>query len=115
MTECEQAFEDLKTYLSSLPLLGPFKLGEELFLYLAVFAATVSVALVKEEDGVQRPIYFTSQALRCRRKVPSDGKASLTLVTTTSKLKPYFQARIVIVLTDKPLWRAMSSLKPPNE
>lgn len=77
MTKCQQTFEDLKTYLSSLPLLSPFKPGEELFLYLAVFAATISSALVKEEDGVQRPIYFISRALRCRRKVPFDGKASL--------------------------------------
>ena len=34
--ECQQAFEELKTYLSSLPLLSPSQPGEELFLYLAV-------------------------------------------------------------------------------
>ena len=30
------AFDNLKTYLSSPPLLNPSKLGEELYLYLAV-------------------------------------------------------------------------------
>ena len=50
--ECQQAFEDLKAYLSSPPLLSPSKLGEELFLYLAVSPTAVSVALVGEEDRV---------------------------------------------------------------
>ena len=48
--KCQQAFVDLKAYLSSPSLLSPFKLGEELFLYLAISLATVSIALVREED-----------------------------------------------------------------
>ena len=59
-TECQQVFEDLKTYLSSLPLLSLSKPGEALFLYLAVSSTTVSAALVREENGVQKPVYFTS-------------------------------------------------------
>ena len=50
MAECQQAFEDLKAYLSSPPLLSPSKAEEELFLYLAVSPAAVSTALVREED-----------------------------------------------------------------
>ena len=50
--ECQQAFEDLKAYLSSPPLLSPSKLGEELFFYLAVSPAVVNAALVREEDKV---------------------------------------------------------------
>ena len=44
--ECQMAFDNLKVYLSSPPLLSPSKPGEEFYLYLAV-----STALVKEEDG----------------------------------------------------------------
>ena len=62
MDKCQKAFEDLKRYLSSPPLLSPSKPGEELYLYLAVLQAVVSVALVKEEDGSQRPVYFISRA-----------------------------------------------------
>ena len=40
--ECQQAFEDLTTYLSSPSLLSPSKPGEELFLYLVVSPAAVS-------------------------------------------------------------------------
>ena len=35
-------------------------------------------------------------------------KLAFALVTVARKLKPYFQAHIVVVLTDKPLRRAMS-------
>ena len=35
-------------------------------------------------------------------------KLAFALVTTAHKLKPYFQAHTVIVLTDKPLWKAMN-------
>ena len=62
-TECQQAFEDLKAYLSSLPLLSPSKVGEELFLYLAVSLAAINVALVREEDRMQKPVNYTNRAL----------------------------------------------------
>ena len=38
-------------------------------------------------------------------------KLAFALVTTARKLKPYFQAHMVVVLTDKPLWRVMSNLE----
>ena len=60
ITKCQQAFENLKTYLLSSPLLSPSQPGEELFLYLTVSSATVSAALVKEEDKVQKPMYYIS-------------------------------------------------------
>ena len=62
--ECQKAFEDLKKYLSSPPLLSPSKPREELYLYIAVSQATISSTLVREEEGVQRPVYFISRAFR---------------------------------------------------
>ena len=38
-------------------------------------------------------------------------KLAFTLVTMVGKLKPYFQVHMVIVLTDKPLRRAISNPK----
>ena len=58
--ECQQAFEDLKAYLSSPLLLSPSKPGEELFLYQVVSPVAVSAALVREEDKVQKLMYYTS-------------------------------------------------------
>ena len=62
MDECQKAFEDLKKYLSSPPLLSPSKPREELYLYLAVSQVAFNTTLVREEDGSQRPVYFISQA-----------------------------------------------------
>ena len=50
--EYQQAFEELKASLSSPPLMSPSKLGEELFLYLAVSLVAVSATLVREEDKI---------------------------------------------------------------
>ena len=36
-------------------------------------------------------------------------KLAFTLVTVTRKLKPYFQAHTMVILTNKPLRRAMSN------
>ena len=108
--ECQQAFEELKVYLSSQPLLSPSQPGEELFLYLAVSLVAINAALVREEDKVQKPVYYASQAFRgAEERSPPMEKLSFTLVTAARKLKPYFQAHTVIVLTDKPLRRAMSN------
>ena len=60
--KCQKAFEDLKKYLSSPPLLNPSKPGEELYLYIAVSQAAVSTALVRKEEKAQQPIYFISRA-----------------------------------------------------
>ena len=81
-TECQQAFEDLKAYLSSLPLLSPSKPREELFVYLAVSSAIVSAVLVKEEDRVQKPVYYTSWALwGTEERYPPMEKLTFALVT----------------------------------
>ena len=47
--ECQKAFDDLKKYLSSPPLLSPSMPGEELYLDIAVSQAVVSAALVRDE------------------------------------------------------------------
>ena len=52
MVKCQQAFEDLKAYLSSPPLLSPSQPEEEFFLYLVVSPTAVNAALVEEEDKV---------------------------------------------------------------
>ena len=58
------AFQDLKAYLTTALLLSPSVLGEELYLYLAVTPHAVSLALVRKEERVQKPIYYTSRALK---------------------------------------------------
>ena len=100
----------MKAYLSSPPLLSPSELGEELFLYLAVSPAAISAALVREEDRVQKPVYYTNRVLRgAEERYPLVEKLAFVLVTTARKPKPYFQAHVVVVLIEKPLRRVMGS------
>ena len=108
--ECQQAFEELKAYLSAPPLLSPSQPGEELFLYLAVSPTAISAALIREEEKVQKPVYYASRALRgAEERYPPMEKLAFVLVTVARKLKPYFQAYTVVVLTNRPLRRAMSN------
>ena len=110
--ECQQAFEDLKAYLASTPLLNPSKPREELYLYLAVSTHTISLALIREEGKVQKPVYYTNKALRgVEERYPAMEKLALSLVTAARKLKPYFQAHVINVLTDHPLKKAMNKLE----
>ena len=62
--ECQKAFQDLKIYLTTAPLLSPSVLGEELYLYLAVTPHAVSSTLIRKEGRVQKLVYYTSRSLR---------------------------------------------------
>jgi len=55
-------------------------------------------------------VYYASRALHGaeERYLPME-KLDFALVTAARKLKPYFQAHTVNVLTDKPLLQAMSN------
>ncbi|KAL2253138.1 UNVERIFIED_CONTAM: Pro-Pol polyprotein [Sesamum indicum] len=102
--ECEQAFQDLKTYLRSPPLLTNLKRSEALYLYLAISENVVSSALIREEEGVQNPIYYVSKMLQgAEKRYTQIEKLALTLVVTARKLRSYFQGHRIIVLTNHPL------------
>ena len=110
MDECQKAFEDLKKYLSSPPLLSPSVPREELYLYIAVSQAAVSAALVLNDGCSQQPVYFVSRAFRgVEERYPRMEELALALITAARKLKPYFQAHIIVVLMDQPLKKAISS------
>ena len=108
--ESEQAFQSLKQFLASPPLLVKPISGEELQLYLAVSEEATSGALVKEcNDGVQRPVYYVSRALtKSEKNYTLLEKLAYVLVTTARKLRPYFQAHTIAVVTNQPLRPDMS-------
>ena len=108
--KCQQEFEELKAYLSSPLLLSLSQPGEELFLYLAISPTAVNATLVREEERVQKLIYYASRALHgAEKRYPPMEKLAFALVTTARKLKPYFQAHMMNVLTDNPLQHAISN------
>ena len=85
--ECQKSFEELKKYLTSPPLLSPSKQSEHLSLYLAVSPTAVSSALIREENGVQLPIYYTSKAFQgAEERYPTLEKLALALIVAARKL-----------------------------
>ena len=112
MEECETAFQELKHYLSNPPLLSPSKEGEDLFLYLVVFVTAVSAALIREENQVQLPMYYVSQAFQgAEARYPRIEKITFALIVASRKLCPYFQANPIIVMTDQPIKKARNKLE----
>ena len=84
-------FKDLKAYLTLAPFFIPSKSGEELYLYLAVSSYAVSLALIKEEGKVQKPVYYTRKALRgAEGRYPPIEKLAFSLVIAARKLRAYF-------------------------
>ena len=107
--ECETAFQELKRYLSNPPLLSPSKESEDLFLYLAVSVTAVSAALIREEDMLQLPVYYVSQAFQgAEARYPRIEKITFALIVASRKLRSYFQANPIIVMMDQPIKKAMN-------
>ncbi|KAM1172996.1 hypothetical protein ACFXTH_023135 [Malus domestica] len=97
--ECERAFQYLKKYLTSLPLLSKPEV-EDLYIYLAVSKVAVSSALIREKLRAQLPVFYTFKALLdAETRYPKIEKLILALVVAARKLIPYFQAHTVIVMT----------------
>ena len=85
------AFEKLKQYLSSPLILSKPKKEEVLYAYLLVTDYAVSLVLVRNENGVQRPVYYVSKSLKEAETcyLPLE-KAVLAIMHTTRKLPHYF-------------------------
>ena len=99
MDECESALHELKAYLTT-PLLSKPLLGEVLLLYLAVSEHAVSAVLIREEGSKQLPIYYVSKSLLdVETRYSHLGKLALALIVAARKLRPYFQAHPIIVVT----------------
>ena len=72
----------------------------------------VSSALIREEGKLQKPVYYTSQALKgAEGRYPMIEKLAFALMMTSRKLRHYFQAHIINVMTDHPLKKAMNKLE----
>ena len=78
--------------------------GELLTLYLAVSDFSTSAALVREGDIIQHPVYYYNRALRgVEERYLKMEKLILSLVTTARRLRPYFQAHTIEILTKHPM------------
>ncbi|XP_013699932.2 uncharacterized protein LOC106403669 [Brassica napus] len=107
---CEEAFEQLKRYLTTPPMLAKPDKGDTLYLYVAVSNAAVSIVLVKDERGEQRPIFYTRQRMtNAETQYSTLEKMALAVMTSARKLRPYFQSHWIVILTNLPLRTIMQN------
>jgi ribonuclease HI len=119
--EAEQAFQELKQHLVSLPILVAPEPGESLYLYITAAAEAVSMVLVVERttpEGqepeysglatgvrtVQRSVYYVSEVLHeAKTRYLETHKLLYDVLVASRKLHHYFQAHRVVVVTSFPL------------
>ena len=64
----------------------------------------MSLVLIREDSGLQRPVYYMSKSLHeAEIRYSPIEKAILAVVHTSRKLPHYFQAYTIVVLTQLPL------------
>ena len=81
-------------------------------LYLAVSEHAVSAILIREEGSKQLPIYYVRKALMDAETCYSHlEKLALALIVAACKLRPYFQAHPIVVVTSFPINWSSTSLK----
>ena len=103
--ECDQALVSIKCYLAEPPTLASPEAGETVSMYLAVSDVVVSVALFKDcEDRSQRTVFFVSKSLTdAKTRYTHLKQAALALRMAAKKLRSYFQAHPIVVLTNLPI------------
>ncbi|XP_041020616.1 uncharacterized protein LOC121262251 [Juglans microcarpa x Juglans regia] len=108
--ECEEAFSQLKEYLTKPPLLSHTKPEESLSLYIAVTPDAVSAALMREEGKGQKPVHYVSRALReAETRYPKVELVAFAMVVAARWLRPYFQAHPIKVITSSPLQKVLQT------
>ena len=83
---------------------------EPLYLYVAAMTQVVSAAIIveRQEEGhalpIQRPVYFVSEVLsETKTRYPQIQKLLYTVIFARRKLRHYFEAHPVTVVSSFPL------------
>src|ERR1041385_619683 len=104
--QADDAFKQLKRMMSTAPVLAAPKEKEPMMLYIAATNRVVSIVMVverPEEDKaqpVQRPVYYVSEVLSTsRQNYPHYQKMCYGVYMAAKKLKPYFQAHPITVVS----------------
>ena len=91
---CQQAFDAIKDYLMSPPVLQPPRPKKPLILYLAIEKDAIGAMLAQENDAkVEHAVYYLSKKL-----LPYEAnyslveKTCLAVIWATKKLRHYFQS-----------------------
>ncbi|GJV31212.1 reverse transcriptase domain-containing protein [Tanacetum coccineum] len=103
-TEVDEAFQNMKKFIETLPTVTSSIEGETLVLYLAASEGSISVVLLVERGKKQVTVYFVSRALQgAELEYLELEKLILALIHAARRLRRYFQAHPIPIITDKPI------------
>ncbi|CAL9017982.1 unnamed protein product [Prunus brigantina] len=86
------------------PLIVHTRARDTLMVYLSISATAVSSVLIRTKEGAEHPVHYVSKALQDAEARYSDiEKLAFALVVSARRLRPYFQAHTIYVLTNHPL------------
>ena len=90
MQECSSLFQQLKEYLSWSPIMSKPEEDEVLFTYITVASHVVSLVLMQDDNGVQRPVYYVRKSIHKAEVhyLPLE-RAILAVVHATQELSHY--------------------------
>lgn len=75
-----------------------------MYVYLSISNTTVNSALIRCNNSIKLPIYYVSKSfVDSETRYPLIEKLALALVVSARRLRPYFQAHTIHVLTDQSL------------
>lgn len=84
-------------------------------MYLSATHGAVSAVLLTDRNSVQTPIYFVSKALKkTETNYTAMEKLVLALVFAAKRLRRYFQAHPIAVITDQPIKQVISKPDAPG-
>ncbi|GJZ98426.1 reverse transcriptase domain-containing protein [Tanacetum coccineum] len=100
----EYAFQELKKMILDLSVLTTTLPKETLFVYLAASKEAVSVVLLVVRKGKKRPVHYVSRTLHdVERNYAPLEKIALALWHISKRLRRYFEAHPITVITDQPI------------
>ncbi|GKB11211.1 NYNRIN-like protein [Tanacetum coccineum] len=111
MQEAEAELQEMKKFIVDLPTLTTPIQGEVLIMYLSTSTENISATLFAKRKEEQVPIYFVSRVLQgAELNYPALEKLLLAFLYAARRLRRYFQAHTVTVLTNSPIKHAL--MKP---
>ncbi|GJT12409.1 reverse transcriptase domain-containing protein [Tanacetum coccineum] len=103
-TEADKALEKIKKLVQALPTLTAPRVGETLTMHLTASKESISDVLAAKRNEGWTPIYFVSMVLQgAELNYSALEKLVLALVHAARRLRRYFQAHMITVLTNTPI------------
>jgi ribonuclease HI len=108
--EQQQAFEDIKEYLSKPPVLVLPQQGKPFYVYLSVGATSIASVIVQVQDGKERVVFYLNRRmLDAETRYPEIEKLCLCLFFTCTRLRHILLSAETIVICKSDVIKHMLS------